>query len=74
MTALPDLSASPAASIVMDPGPVPKPGTARIFPNPFRPSTDSYVTIDRVPANSRVRIFTLRGELVSVVEELCSSA
>jgi hypothetical protein len=42
-------------------------GTARVFPNPFRPSTDSYVTIDRVPPGSRVRIFTLRGELVSDV-------
>lgn len=42
-------------------------GTARVFPNPFRTSSDSYVTIDRVPPNSRVRIFTLRGELVSDV-------
>ncbi|MDX6770298.1 MAG: kelch repeat-containing protein [Elusimicrobiota bacterium] len=40
-------------------------GTARVFPNPYRAATDSYVTIDRVPAASRVRIFTLRGELVA---------
>jgi hypothetical protein len=39
--------------------------TARIFPNPFRTAADSYVTIDNVPPSSRVRIFTLRGELVS---------
>lgn len=42
-------------------------GTARLFPNPFRTATDSYLTIDRVPPGSRVRIFTLRGELVSDV-------
>ncbi len=40
-------------------------GTARVFPNPFRASSDSYVTIDRVPPAARVRIFTLRGELVA---------
>lgn len=39
-------------------------GTARVFPNPWRASTDGYVTIDRVPPASRVRIFTLRGETV----------
>lgn len=43
------------------------PGAARIFPNPFRSSSDSYLTIDNVPASSRVRIFTLRGELVADV-------
>jgi hypothetical protein len=43
-------------------------GTARVFPNPFRPSSDSYLTIDRVPPNSRVRIFTLRGEQVGDVQ------
>jgi hypothetical protein len=39
-------------------------GTARIFPNPFRAATDSYVTIDMVPPGSRVRVFTLRGERI----------
>ncbi len=38
--------------------------TARIFPNPYRTAVDSYVTIDNVPPSARVRIFTLRGELV----------
>lgn len=42
-------------------------GTARLFPNPFRTATDSYLTVDRVPPSSRVRIFTLRGELVADV-------
>lgn len=41
------------------------PEAARIFPNPFRTASDSYLTIDNVPAGSRVRIFTLRGELVT---------
>lgn len=39
--------------------------TARIFPNPFRTASDGYVTIDNVPPASRVRLFTLRGELVA---------
>lgn len=38
---------------------------ARIFPNPFRPSRwDGYVTVDKLTADARVRIFTLRGEKV----------
>ena len=38
--------------------------TARIFPNPYRAATDGFVTIDRVPPASRVRVFTLRGERI----------
>jgi hypothetical protein len=40
-------------------------GTARLFPNPFRASSDGFVTIDHVPPAAHVRVFTLRGELVS---------
>jgi len=39
-------------------------GSARLFPNPYRAATDAYVTIDRVPPASRVRVMTLRGETV----------
>lgn len=35
---------------------------ARVFPNPFRAASDGYVTIDRIPPGSRVRVTTLRGE------------
>lgn len=38
--------------------------TARLYPNPYRAATDSYVTIDQVPPSSRVRVFTLRGEKI----------
>lgn len=38
--------------------------TARLYPNPFRAATDSYITIDQVPPASRVRVFTLRGERI----------
>ena len=38
--------------------------TARIYPNPYRGSSDGYVTIDKVPPFSRVRVTTLRGETV----------
>ncbi len=40
------------------------PGSLRIFPNPFRAATDSYITFDRIPPASRVRVTTLRGETV----------
>lgn len=40
-------------------------GAARIFPNPFRTASDSYVTMAQMPPGARVRIFTLRGELVA---------
>jgi hypothetical protein len=36
----------------------------RIFPNPYRAATDSYVTFDQIPPASRVRVMTLRGETV----------
>lgn len=38
--------------------------TARVFPNPYRASSDGYVTIDKIPPFSRVRVTTLRGETV----------
>lgn len=37
---------------------------ARVFPNPYRAAHDGFLTIDRLPPNARVRVFTLRGELV----------
>ncbi|MBI4060936.1 MAG: hypothetical protein HY403_05840 [Elusimicrobia bacterium] len=40
------------------------PETARLFPNPYHAGRDGFVTIDRVPPDARVRIFTLRGEQV----------
>ncbi|MFA6002724.1 MAG: kelch repeat-containing protein [Elusimicrobiota bacterium] len=36
----------------------------RIYPNPYNSSREPFVTIDQLPAGARVRIFTLRGELV----------
>ena len=40
------------------------PESMRLYPNPYYASRDGYLTIDGVPAESRVRIFTLRGEMV----------
>lgn len=40
------------------------PDSTRIFPNPFRAGTDGFVTFENMPAHARVRIFTLRGDLV----------
>jgi hypothetical protein len=40
------------------------PQTARAYPNPFYAARDGFVTFDSLPALARVRIFTLRGELV----------
>ncbi|MBI5631159.1 MAG: fibronectin type III domain-containing protein [Elusimicrobia bacterium] len=38
---------------------------ARVFPNPFMPNRGhGYVTFSQMPAGARVRVFTLRGELV----------
>ncbi|MCX5794155.1 MAG: hypothetical protein NTY77_01495 [Elusimicrobia bacterium] len=36
----------------------------RIYPNPYYTSREAWLTIDGLPAASRVRIFTLRGEMV----------
>ncbi|MFA6029286.1 MAG: kelch repeat-containing protein [Elusimicrobiota bacterium] len=36
--------------------------TARVFPNPLYKNSQSYFTFDRLPAGSRVRVFTLHGE------------
>ncbi len=36
----------------------------RVFPNPFRSATDSFITFDQIPPASRVRVMTLRGETV----------
>jgi hypothetical protein len=40
------------------------PEDMRIYPNPYYTARDGWMTIDQLPAGSRVRIFTLRGELV----------
>lgn len=41
------------------------PDTTLVFPNPFFPNRgNAYVTFSSMPAFARVRIFTLRGELV----------
>ncbi|MBI3298308.1 MAG: hypothetical protein HYZ75_09105 [Elusimicrobia bacterium] len=37
---------------------------ARVFPNPLYTSSQGYFTFDHIPANSRVRVFTLHGEEV----------
>ncbi|MBI4248700.1 MAG: hypothetical protein HY611_04285 [Elusimicrobia bacterium] len=40
-------------------------GQARIFPNPFYPSRgQGWMTFDRLTADSQVKIFTLRGQLI----------
>jgi hypothetical protein len=38
--------------------------TARAFPSPYHVNRDGYVTIDQIPAGSRVRIMDLRGDTV----------
>jgi hypothetical protein len=40
------------------------PETMRIYPNPYYAARDGWLTIDGLPAYSRVRLFTLRGEMV----------
>ncbi len=41
------------------------PDAARVFPNPFRPAHGpAEVTINNVPAGTRVRFYTMAGELV----------
>lgn len=40
-----------------------------VFPNPFHPERDRYLSFSGVPFNSRVRISTLQGELVWEAEE-----
>lgn len=41
--------------------------TIRVFPNPFRPALGhTQVTFANLPADSRIRIYTLRGEEVAV--------
>lgn len=37
---------------------------ARVFPNPYYAGRDGFITIDQIPPGARVRVFTLRGELV----------
>jgi hypothetical protein len=45
--------------------PAATPDDTVVFPNPFYPSQgNGFVTFKNMPASSRVRIFTLRGELV----------
>lgn len=36
--------------------------TVRVFPNPLYTSTQGFFTFDRLPAGSRVRVYTLHGE------------
>jgi len=38
--------------------------SARAYPNPYHVNRDGYVTIDQIPAGSRVRILDLRGDTV----------
>jgi hypothetical protein len=38
--------------------------SARAYPNPYHVNRDGYVTIDQIPAGSRVRILDLRGDVV----------
>jgi N-acetylneuraminic acid mutarotase len=38
--------------------------SARVYPNPYRSASDGYVTVDQVPPGARVRIMTLRGDVV----------
>jgi hypothetical protein len=38
--------------------------SARAYPNPYHVNRDGYVTIDQIPAGSRVRIMDLRGDTV----------
>ncbi|MBI5239719.1 MAG: hypothetical protein HY926_04545 [Elusimicrobia bacterium] len=40
------------------------PEQMRIYPNPYYAARDGWLTIDGLPAFSRVRLFTLRGEMV----------
>jgi hypothetical protein len=40
------------------------PEDMRIYPNPYYTSRDGWLTIDQIPAGSRIRLFTLRGEMV----------
>lgn len=40
------------------------PENMRIYPNPYYAARDGWLTIDGLPAHSRVRLFTLRGEMV----------
>ncbi|MFA6317920.1 MAG: fibronectin type III domain-containing protein [Elusimicrobiota bacterium] len=40
------------------------PHNAKVFPNPFYKSRDGYVSFTEMPPYSRVRIFTLQGDLV----------
>lgn len=37
---------------------------ARIFPNPFTPRRESFMTFLNMPANARIRIYSMRGDLV----------
>lgn len=39
-------------------------GEERIFPNPFRPSRSPTLRIERVPAGTQVRLYTIAGEKV----------
>jgi hypothetical protein len=39
--------------------------SARIYPNPFRPSRSPFLKIDQVPVGTQVKLFTLLGEEVS---------
>jgi hypothetical protein len=39
-------------------------GGMRMFPNPWYANRNAYVTFHQVPADSHIKIFTLRGELV----------
>ncbi|MBI5208935.1 MAG: fibronectin type III domain-containing protein [Elusimicrobia bacterium] len=44
--------------------PATSPQSARAFPNPFYKGRDGFVTFSDMPGGSRVRIFTLRGDLI----------
>ncbi|MDD5657632.1 MAG: fibronectin type III domain-containing protein, partial [Elusimicrobia bacterium] len=44
--------------------PAATPAAARVYPNPFYAAHDGFVTFDTIPASARLRIFTLRGEML----------
>jgi len=49
------MSATPASDL----------STSKVYPNPFRPALGhSLITFSKLPADSRIRIYTLLGELV----------
>ena len=54
--------------------PAPDLGDVAVYPNPFRPAKDATIKFLNLPANVKIRIYNVAGELVSTKKDITTGA